>query len=301
VRKLGRLSLFVIGYVVANQIGFIVAQWLANQQQGGYSAYTYAFMFFMLPHGLFAVSVITALLPGMSELAANQRWVDFRQTLSTGMRATIFLVLPAAIGYFVLGKPIVRLIIEHGVAGAESTELVAAVLRLFVLGLVPFSLFQLFLRAFYSIQDTKTPFVINCGAVALNTAINVPMFAAFGVQGLAAGHAIAYVFGVSVQGWVLSRRIGGIDGRRVVDAAVRIAAAAVGMGVIVWVVHRVTDAVMGDTAVGDIAAVGVPVGVGALAYLVLSHLVRVQELRFATNLLGRRFARKPQSDGGGGR
>ena len=292
VKKLARLSVFVIGYVVANQIGYLVAQWLSNQQTGGYTAYVNAFMFFMLPHGLFAVSVITALLPAMSEHAVNERWEDFRERLSTGVRATFLLILPAATGFFVLGEPIVRLMLEHGIATEEGTTLVAEVLRFFVLGLVPFSLFQLFLRAFYAMQDTKTPFLINCGAVALNTAVNVPMFEWLGVKGLAAGHAIAYLFAVALQARVLSRRIGGLEARRITGSALRIGIAAVGMGLLVWAtLEGITRLVDEDVLVGQALSVFVPVAVGALTYLGLAHVLRVPELGYVRGLLRRRVAR----------
>ena len=138
VKKLARLSVFVIGYVMVNQIGYLIVQVLAAGQQGGYSAYVNAFTFFMLPHGLFAVSVITALLPGMSAHSVNQEWDEFRERLSTGRASDDPpWCFPAAIGYFVLGEPIIRLLLEHGNATPESTELVSSVLRFFVLGLVP--------------------------------------------------------------------------------------------------------------------------------------------------------------------
>ena len=86
VKKLARLSVFVIGYVMVNQIGYLIIQVLAAGQQGGYAAYVNSFTFFMLPHGLFAVSVITALLPGMSAHSVNQEWDQFRERLSTGIR-----------------------------------------------------------------------------------------------------------------------------------------------------------------------------------------------------------------------
>lgn len=292
VRKLGRLSIFVIAYVVTNQIGYLVVQWLANQQQGGYSAYINAFTFFMLPHGLFAVSVITALLPGMSGHAMNQRWDEFRERLSLGIRATTLLVLPAAIGYFVLGEAIVRFLLERGVMTPASTELVAGVLRLFVIGLVPFSTYQLFLRAFYALQDTRTPFIVNCWAVAVNTAINIPMFRLFGVEGLAAGHAIAYIFGMTLQTRILSKRIGGLDGRRIIGSVARIAAAASGMGLLVWAVARVSvDLFPG--ALGQAVGLAIPVTAGTIAYVALASLFGVSELRLVTDLLGRRFRREP--------
>lgn len=289
VKKLMRLSVYVIGYVIVNQIGYLVVQLLAAAQQGGYSAYVYAFTFFMLPHGLFAVSVITALLPAMSEHAVHERWEQYRERLSIGVRATILLVLPAAVGYFVLGEPIVRLLIEYGRVTSASTQLVSDVLQLFVLGLVPFALFQLFLRGFYAIHDTKTPFLINCGAVALNTAINIPMFALFEVKGLAAGHAIAYTAGVVLQGRALSRRVGGIDGRAVARSTVRIAAAGAGMGVLVWLSAGLTTLLASEEEfVGAALTVIFPVGVGVISYLGLAHLFRVKELDFVRGILARR-------------
>jgi putative peptidoglycan lipid II flippase len=291
-RKLARLSVYVVGYVVANQIGYLVVQWLAYREQGGYSAYINAFTFFMLPHGLFAVSVITALLPGMSQHAVNERWDDFRERLSTGVRSTIFLVLPAAVGYFVLGDEIIRFLLQRGVMTSASTELVADVLRFFVIGLVPFSIFQLFLRAFYALQDTKTPFQINCAAVALNTLINIPMFMWLGVQGLAAGHAAAYVFGVILQGRSLSRRIGGIDGRRIARSATKIATAAAGMGVVVWGVSEGLGMLLtGNSTWVQAAVVLLPVGAGSVAYLGFARLAGVEELDFIRGLLGRKLGR----------
>lgn len=298
VRKLARLSLFVVGYVVVNQIGYLIVQWLANAQEGGYSAYISAFTFFMLPHGLFAVSVITALLPHMSEHAVNERWDEYRERLSTGVRATLFLILPASIGYLVLGEPTIRLLLERGVMTAESTELVAGVLGFFVLGLVPFSLFQLFLRAFYALQDTKTPFLINCAAVGLNTAVNIPMFQWLGVKGLAAGHAVAYTFGAFLQARTLSSRIGGIDGRRVARSALRIGAAAGTMGVLVWGLDRgLRVAFEPSGALEQTLVLALPVGAGVAAYLGFAHLLKVPELELVKGLLARRTGRVTEPPG----
>jgi putative peptidoglycan lipid II flippase len=185
--------------------------------------------------------------------------------------------------------------LEHGVFQARSTELVAGVLRFFVLGLVPFSIFQLFLRAFYALQDTKTPFLINCGAVALNTAFNLVLFPQMRVQGLAVGHAIAYGFGMVAQGWVLNRRIGGLDGRRIATAATRIAAAAAAMGAVVWGASRLIERTLDTSALGgQLVAVGVPVIVGVVAYLGLCLLFKVEELAYVRETMGRRLGPKPQ-------
>jgi putative peptidoglycan lipid II flippase len=292
VSKLARLAVFVIGYVIVNQIGYFIVQILANEQQGAYTAYVTAFTFFMLPHGLFAVSVITALLPGMSALAVRGEWEDFGERLATGVRATIFLVLPAAVGYFVLGEPIVRLLVERGVVTERSTELVAGVLRVFVVGLVPFSLFQLFLRAFYSLQDTKTPFLVNCGAVALTTGLNVPLFHLYGVRGLAAGHACGYAAGAVVQGRALTQRLAK-TGRALTGDVTRTVAAGAAMGAVVWLAARGIDAAADTEAfAGNLLQVVVPVAAGGASYLAFARLFRVRELEHVTALVGRRFRKQ---------
>lgn len=284
--KLWRLSVFVIAYVVVNQIGYFVVQILANEQQGGYTAYVNAFMFFMLPHGLFAVSIVTALLPGLSALAVDRDWAGFADRLSTGARATIFLVLPAAVGYFVLGEPIVRLLVERGVVTERSTELIAGVLRVFVFGLVPFSLFQLSLRAFYALQDTKTPFLVNCGAVALTSGLNVPLFHLYGVRGLAAGHACGYVAGAIAQDRLLTRRLGHSG---LLAGSERIAVAAAGMGLVVWLALRgVASVTTEGTFAATLSEVVVPVGAGGVAYLAFARLLRVAELEHVVGLVRRR-------------
>lgn len=295
VKKLLRLSVFVVGYVVTNQIGYLIVQWLANEQQGGYSAYVSAFTFFMLPHGLFAVSIITALLPSMSAHALNRRWDGFRERLSIGIRATLLLVLPAATGYFVLNKPIVDLLLKRGVLTQDSVELVAGVLQFFVIGLVPFSLFQLFLRAFYAQQNTKTPFLINCGAVALNTAINIPMFAWLGVRGLAAGHAISYVVGVGAQARSLSRRIGGFGGRALVEPCLRIAGAALAMGIVVWGGLQLSQGwVIEGSGSQQLAGLMLLVTGGVISYLGFARLFKVGEAQMVFEMATARLRRGPR-------
>jgi putative peptidoglycan lipid II flippase len=290
VRKLARLSVFVVGYVVANQIGYLIVQWLANGQRGGYSAYVSAFTFYMLPHGLFAVSVITALLPGLSEHALEADWDHFRARLRTGIRATFLLIMPAAVGYFVLAEPIIRLLLEHGVMQATSVELVAGVLRFFVLGLVPFSLFQLLLRAFYALQDTRTPFLVNCAAVALNTAVNVPMFIVLQVEGLAAGHALAYLVGVALLARALGARVGALGGRALLASGARTALAATAMGLVVWVAAEGLMAALGvRTLAAQAVTVALPVALGATVYAVLGLWLRLPELDVVTAALRRRL------------
>jgi putative peptidoglycan lipid II flippase len=286
VRKLGRLSLFSLALIASNQIGFLVVQWLANGEKGGFSAYLAAFTFFLLPQGLFGYSINTALLPGMSEAAANERWSDFRDRISTGVRSLLLLVLPTSVGYIILARPIVRLLLEHGVMHAHSTSLVAGVLRILAIALAPFALFQFFLRGFYALQDTRTPFLVNATSVATAVAINVVAFHLWGVEGLAAGNAISYVLAGIVLGVALSRRSQGLDMARMVRSGGRIGAASLGMGLVVWLIASLTQSLIDSPSLAaEATGVGLPVLAGALSYLALCRALRVEELAFIKGLV----------------
>jgi len=291
IRKIGRLAGYVIGLVAANQVAFVVIQWLANQQQGAYSAYVAAWTFFLMPVGLFVWSITTALVPSMSEHAVHERWDDYRDRLTLGVRALMFLMIPASLGYLVLGRPLVELLLEHGMATSRSTELVSDVLTMFVLGLVQFSIFQLFVRAWYATQDARTPFVINCVVVVVNIAISALLFVRFGVQGIAAGQAVAYTVGVVLNARALAAKGRGVDVRSLAGSFTRIALASVGMAAVVAALYALTQRAVGsDAVVAQVLVMAVLVAAGAATFLALSLVLRVQELAYVRSLLVRRGA-----------
>ena len=236
--RIGRLATWVIVYVVANQLGYLVVLILAGEIRGGYSSYAAAFILFQLPHAIFAVSILTALLPAMSSRWAADDLDGYRALLSQGIRATATVLIPAALGYLVLARPIVRLLLEHGVTTPKSADLVAEVLFAFAIGLFAFSAFQFLLRASYAMQDTRTPALVNVAALSLNVIVNLLFFLVLdlGIPGLALGHAVSYVFASSVLLVLIRRRVGRIDGRRILSSLGRILVAGVATAAVAWLV-----------------------------------------------------------------
>jgi len=289
IRKLIRLSGWAVGYVVVNQIGLLIVIVLAAGVQGGYTAYQSAFIFFQLPYAIFSVSIMTALLPSLS-----RRWVEgdragFRQIIARGIRASAFIVVPAAAGYVVLGRPIVRLLLEHGVTTAASIDLLAGILTFFALGLFPFSAFMLFLRAFYAMQDTRTPMLINVFAVGLHTAVNFALFPFLDVRGLALGHAIAYTFAAIASAVILSRRLGGLEGGTLARGLGKVGVGALLTGAAAWGAARASASVLGVETLGAQAAqVGAGVLAGLAAFVLTALVLRMEEFRLVLRALRRR-------------
>jgi putative peptidoglycan lipid II flippase len=292
VRSLIRLSGWAVLYVVLNQLGLLVVIVLAGAQQGAYAAYLIAFIFFQLPYAIFSVSIMTALLPSLAEDWVRKDRADFRRDLARGIRASAFVVIPAAAGYVALAEPIVRLLIQHGVATSASTELVAGVLQFFALGLFQFSAFMLFLRAFYAMQDTRTPAVINVFAVGVNTVANLALFPALGVRGLALGHAMAYTFAATVAFLVLRRRLGGIEGRDLARGMAKVLAAAALTGAAAWAGSRLIFETLGaDTLIEQIVQVGVGVLAGLILFIGAAVLFRMEEFQLVKRTLLARMRR----------
>ena len=285
VRKLARLSLWTLGYVVANQISFGVGLVLANGVQGGPTAMFTAFAFFQLPYGIAAVSIMTALVPRMSAQAVEGDEDGFRASVSSGMRLMGLLLLPATAAYLVLARPLVTTLLEHGVMTAESSRLVAEVLQMFALGLVPFSFFLLLLRAFYARQDAKTPTVVN---VVLNTVYAVFSFILFPlirVQGLALAHSLCYVCGALLAGILLRRRAGRLDFARTFASLGRATVASVvAAGAMALAVGAVNSAMgpSGERALVQLLAGAVA---GGIAFLGAAKALRIEELDMLRNLL----------------
>jgi putative peptidoglycan lipid II flippase len=292
-RKIVRLAGWAFVYVLINQAGLLVVIILAARVQGGYTAYASAFVFFQLPYAIFAVSIITALLPTLSSRWADGDRETFRLQLAQGIRGTAFIVVPAALGYVALAQPIVRLLLQHGVTGPESTELVAGVLTIFSLGLFSFCSFQLLLRAFYAMQDTRTPAMINLFAVALNTVVNLILFRYLKVEGLALGHATAYTAAAVASAVILGHRLGGLEGRRLAPALGRIALAGLATGGTAYLVGRWVGQAVGTAGLGgQVIQVGSAIVAGGLVFLAVAAAFRMQELFLIKQMVLARVGRR---------
>jgi len=271
IRRVVRLAGWTLGYVVVNQVSFWVALVLANREAGDVSAYSYAYVFFQLPYGVLAVSILTALVPDLAERWSTGNRDGYRDRLSLGLRAIALVMLPAAAGYAILARPILTLLLRHGAAADVGTA--ADVLALFSLGLPAFSAYLLFMRGFTATRDTRTPFVVNCIQNALTIGLDLVLYPALGVQGLALGFSLAYVLGAALAAMALRHRAGGLDGPAVWAAVGRMAIATAVMAGVVWIVSRA----LSDVA-GALLQVTAAVVAGVTVYLLGARAMRVREL-----------------------
>lgn len=276
VRQVGRLSGWTLGYVLCNQVSLLVVLILLNNRQaGGVSAYTYAFIFFQLPHALFAVSIMTTLVPELSAAAGRGDSRRYRERFSTGLRLMALVVLPAAVGYMVLAKPIVIALLKYGAFGASAADLVSESLAAFGAGLFGFSVYLFALRGFYALHDTRTPFLLNVFQNIVQIAFAFVFDAAFGVPGLALAYGAAYTVAAVAALVLLRRRVGRLDAHRVARTVAKVLVACVAMAVAVVVVSRVVGS---SDGFGALLRTVAGVAAGGLVYVVAVLVLRVEEV-----------------------
>lgn len=225
VRTVLRLSGWTAGFVVANQLALFAVIALAAERGGDLSAYQAAFRFFQLPHAVVAVSIMSALQPELAERWHAGAVDDFRLRLAAGVRLTLGLLVPAAVGYTLLARPIIEVVLEHGALGDASSRTTADTLALFAVGLPGFSVFLLFTRAYQAMQDTRSVFFLYVMENGVNVVLAVALYPRFGVQGLAAAYSAAYLVAAIAAAVHLRNRLGGLHGRTIATATARTAVA----------------------------------------------------------------------------
>lgn len=155
--------------VAVVQLNFIVNTIIAlGQPVGSVTAITLAFSLMLMPLNAVAQSAAIASLPTFSAQAASGKFDEMRSSLASTLRAVLLLSIPASAGLVLLRTPLVTALYQRGAFTDRSTELVAWALLWYAAGLVGHAMVEVLSRAFYALQDTKTPVIVGVGAMGLN-------------------------------------------------------------------------------------------------------------------------------------
>lgn len=187
---------------------FLGAQVQYPMWRGSVSHLYYAQRLYQLPLGVLGISLATAIFPVMSADAARKDFDALRVTISRGVRGTVFVALPATVGMIIVAGPLIAAAFQHGKFTGEDTNMVVTTLICYVLGLCGYFAQQILARAFYSMQDSRTPMRSALIAVFVNFFLNLTLIWFLGRAGLAAATAICAYIQVVILTLVLRARLG---------------------------------------------------------------------------------------------
>jgi putative peptidoglycan lipid II flippase len=305
VSEIGRMGGWMFGYIAATQVAFLVTTNIANSvtqtldhtpfKYANYTAYTYGWLLFQMPYAVVGISVITALLPRMSAHAAEGDLARVRDDFSLGVRLASVIVVPCSLVLAVLGPAIGAFLLAYRSTSIAAGRYDGLVFALFCLGMLPYMFFQLQLRVFYALHDSRTPAIIGGVTMVINIVVNYVALALLPahdvVAGLGIGFGLANLVGAIVGGRILSVRLGGLDGPAVTQTLVRMHVATLPAAIFALAVSVMVGSLFGIGHLGAFITLLVG-GVGAvLLYMLFARAFHVRELADLTQSVTRRFRR----------
>ncbi|RPJ65195.1 MAG: murein biosynthesis integral membrane protein MurJ [Acidobacteria bacterium] len=282
--------------LAAVQVNVLVNTILATDPRLGHAVswLNYAFRLMYLPIGLFGVSIATAALPSISALAATDDRPGMRRTVSSALRLMLMLNVPATVGLIVLAAPIIGLLFEHGSFTSADTASTARALVFYAPGLIGYSAVKIAAPTFYALHESRTPVIVSVASVGLNLGLNLVLVRVMGYRGLALGTALAAIFNASSLLFILRRRLGGIDGRRVAVATLKVLLASVAMGIASWAADAWLTGQFGrPSVVTRLASVCGSIAAGLVVLAAAARALRIAEFNEAVAVVwGRLTGRK---------
>ncbi len=291
-RSVVKLSGWMVGYVVANQVSLWLMKALVNGTgEGRASGFEYAWQFFQLPYGLIAVAVMTAFMPELSSLASRGDRPGYRERLGQGYRLAMVVIIPVTVAYVTLASPAIRLFLSQilgtvidSAFGPGSIAITSSMLTWLALGLPFFVTFLFMMRGFYARRDTRTPFIISVWQNGVQIVLSLALAAVMGFQGALLGFTIAYAFGALMAMGRLARQAGGM-GPVVGRALGRYLIAAAFMAPMTWGMAQVVGSgALWHTALQLIVAATA----GGAVYVVVLWILGSDDLVLLGQLRGRR-------------
>lgn len=315
--KAAKLAGWTVGLVLVNQITYIVITRLAAQANvdaaasgataAGITTYQKAHLVFMLPHSVITISIVTALLPALSRLAHEGKLKEVGEDVAGAMRLVAALVVPITAMLFVLGSDVSVLLFGYGAATTNQAAVMGDVVSIFMIGLLPFTLFYVLLRGFYAMEDTRTPFVVTVIFSVIMLALVLWLFtfltdlgvtSAGGPQiaGIALGYALSYWCGFVVLWWWLARRLGSLQSGATAWVLLRLLIAG-GIAVLVAGLTRTAtlDLLISaglNTQLTSLVLIMAAVIVGVPAFFLAAWLLRVREVSAAVAMVKSRVVRR---------
>jgi putative peptidoglycan lipid II flippase len=306
--KTGGLALWTLGLLAANQVSFIVHSRLATtanvlaQAEGlpsaGITTYQKAYLIFFLPHSIVTVSLVTALLPGLSRVAAAGQLATFSRVLTDSMRTVTALTVPITAVMMPLSPILAAVLFGFGAANRESAFVVGYTVIGMLIGLVPFSVYFILLRGWYSLEDTRTPFYLSLVLNTINVALSILLFelapTALKVPAIGLAFGLTYWLMMPIAWPILSRRSHGLHTRSTWVAVFTMLLAGSATVLVTLLSYRGLEQVLAGAWDSRLSLLGVLVVaslLGLVVYVAAARALRIREVSAAMRLVRSRVGR----------
>ena len=212
-------------------------------------------------------SISTVLFPQFSQEYASHDPSSYRRYIWSVLRSTLLLILPMSMILSAFGTPIVKVLFEGGSFDASSTASTGGIFTIYALSMAGFCTLDLLSKAYYTMEQTLTPLLVNGGILLANWGLNHLLGPLWGGAGLAAATAVSITLGGAVMAFLLLRKTGEIH----VLPLLKSLGAALLMGGALW---YAADLVLTGME-GKLLLMAKCIGLGVIAVIIYAALLLV--------------------------
>lgn len=178
--------------IVARQVNTIVDQVFASYlQEGGVTALENATRLYLLPVGVFGVSISTVIFPVLSKAVAKDDMKTAEENIVKGLNILLFLIIPSTVVLTFYATDVIRLTLSYGKFGEEAVKVTSEALLYYSLGLYFYTAIYLMTRAFYSMKNSTYPVKFSIISIVINIVLNFLFIKPLAYKGLALSTSIA--------------------------------------------------------------------------------------------------------------
>ncbi|MFA6446746.1 MAG: murein biosynthesis integral membrane protein MurJ [Patescibacteria group bacterium] len=279
VRRILTLMIPRITGLAASQINLVILLGFASTlESGSVAVFNLANNLQYVPIGLIGISFAVAAFPTFSQLAANKDLENFKASFLATTRKILFLVIPATVLMLLLRIQIIRIVLGSGQFDWSATIRTADVLSIFVLSLAAQSMIPLLARAFYALQDTKTPLYIALVALAVNATLAYFLRQQIGIAGLAVAFTVDSFIQAGLLWLFLRKRFGHLAGKELGISISKTILASIALFGFGWLARQYVGTIFPLRTFWQVALqAGAAIVVGGSAFCGLALLLGVQE------------------------
>lgn len=271
------------------QLNVMVITFLASfLPEGSVSYLWYADRISEFSLGIFSIAVATAALPTLSEHAADGDISSLKETMNYSLRLAFLIDIPAAVGLFILARPIIGVLFERGAFGQETTIATAGALAFFALKIPFVSGVRNLVPGFFSLKDAKTPVYIAALAVAINTIAALWLMRPMLHIGLAMALVISSAGNFFMLLYCFRRKVGKIGGTRILKSLFKTSLASGVMAGVLVVALKSAEPWMIGLLWKRAAILLLLVVISAVVFIVVTRIINVEEYRALAGLISRR-------------
>lgn len=298
-----QLAKWTIALIAVNQIAYIIVTRfvtsvnieaaISSGTAAGLTTYQKANLIYILPHSIITISLITALLPKLSSSANQNNDKDFGRLATYSFRMILTLMIPIALFLFITAEDIAVFLFGYGAAGIDAARIVGAVTALFALGLPAFSLIYVINRIWYSLEDTRTPFLFSIAINVIAIALGMYLFAEatgtdkIGMFGIS--YAIAYWVCLGLSLFVLRARVQHLELNLVVALFFKVLIAAGITSAILWWLINLNEDLFTQNSSMLFLKIAMVWILGSSLFVLIASLLRISEIRDAAALVAKRL------------